>query len=118
TELSEDDNVLVTGVLDSPFAVSFFGYAYYNENADALTILSIEGVEASQENLDAAAYPLARPLYMYSDAGIIAEKPQVGQFLSYVLQTVNREIGDVGYFPANASVLEEAAAALAEAMGK
>ena len=118
TELSEDDNVLVTGVLDSPYAISFFGYAYYLENADALNILSIDEVEANQESVDAAAYPLSRPLLVYSDAGIIAEKPQVGEFLSYVVQNVNREIGDVGYFPANDAVLEEAAEALAEAIGQ
>ncbi|MEM8860515.1 MAG: substrate-binding domain-containing protein, partial [Chloroflexota bacterium] len=116
TELSEDDNVLVTGVLDSPFAIAFFGFAYYQENADALNIISIDGVEANQENVDAAAYPLARPLYMYSDAGIIAEKPQVGEFLSFVLTNVNREIGDVGYFPANAAVLDGAKTALLGAM--
>ncbi len=118
TELSEDDNVLVTGVVDSPYAVTFFGYAYYQENADALKILAIDGVEANQENVDAAAYPLSRPLLIYSDAGIITEKPQVGQFLSFLMQNVNREIGDVGYFPANADVLDTAANDLADAMGQ
>ena len=33
TQLSEDDNVLVQGVLGSPYAIGFFGYAYYDENA-------------------------------------------------------------------------------------
>ncbi len=47
TQLSEDDNVLVQGVLGSPYAVGFFGYAYYVENEDTLTILDIEGVEAT-----------------------------------------------------------------------
>ena len=116
TELSEDDNVLVQGIQSSPYAIGFFGFAYYQENAGSLNILALDGIAANQENVDAAAYPLARPLYMYSDAGIIAEKPQVGSFLSYVLQNVNREIGDVGYFPANDAVLGEAMSALAEAM--
>lgn len=118
TELSEDDNVLVTGVVDSPYAIAFFGYAYYQENADVVNILSIGGVEANQENVDAAAYPLARPLLVYSDAGIIAEKPQVGQFLSFLLQNVNEEIVEVGYFPANESVLNAAKAALLTAINQ
>ena len=118
TELSEDDNVLVTGVVDSPYAVTFFGYAYYQENADLLKILEIDGIEANQENVDAAAYPLSRPLIIYSDAGIIAEKSQVGQFLSFLLQNVNREITDVGYFPANGTVLDQAAQDLTDAMGE
>ena len=45
-ELSEDDNVLVQGILGSPYAVGFFGYAYYSENADTLHILAVDGVEA------------------------------------------------------------------------
>ena len=31
TQFSEDDNVLVQGVLGSPYAVGYFGYAYYAE---------------------------------------------------------------------------------------
>ena len=50
-ELSEDDNVLVQGILGSPYAIGFFGYAYYQENADTLNVLSIEGVEASANRL-------------------------------------------------------------------
>ncbi|NUM48992.1 MAG: substrate-binding domain-containing protein, partial [Anaerolineales bacterium] len=30
-QLSEDDNVLVQGVLGSPYAIAYFGYAYYQE---------------------------------------------------------------------------------------
>ena len=33
TQLSEDDNVLVQGIAGSPYAIGFFGYAYYAENA-------------------------------------------------------------------------------------
>jgi phosphate transport system substrate-binding protein len=105
-ELSEDDNVLVQGILGSPYAIGFFGYAYYQENADALTVLSIEGVEASAETVDAGEYPLARPLFMYSDATIMAEKPQVAAYINFFLTYVNEEITDVGYFPASAEALD------------
>jgi phosphate transport system substrate-binding protein len=107
TQLSEDDNVLVQGVLGSPYAVGFFGYAYYAENEDQLNILSVEGVEASGETVDSGDYPLARPLFIYSDAGIMAQKPQVAAFINFYLSNVNDEIVDVGYFPAS----EEAFAA-------
>jgi phosphate transport system substrate-binding protein len=33
TQFSEDDNVLVQGVQGSPYAIGYFGYAYYEENA-------------------------------------------------------------------------------------
>ena len=108
TQLSEDDNVLLEGVANNPYAIGFFGYAYYDQNQDELKILNVEGVEPVAANVDNNTYPLARPLFMYSDAGIISEKPQVGQFISYYLQNVNDLIGEVGYFPANASALNEA----------
>ena len=116
-ELSEDDNVLVQGILGSPNAVGFFGYAYYAENEDTLHILDIEGVEASAENVDNASYPLARPLFVYSTADIMAEKPQVADFLNFYLTYVNDEVEDVGYFPASTDALNQAKQNWADAIG-
>ena len=107
-QLSEDDNVLVQGITGSPYAIGFFGYAYYTENADALHILAIDGVEASVETVDDNSYPLARPLFIYSDATIMAEKPQVAAFINFFLSDVNDEIGAVGYFPASTAALNAA----------
>jgi len=107
-QLSEDDNILVQGIKGSPYAIGYFGYAYYQENMDVLNILKIDGIEASQQNVDNSSYPLARPLYMYSDAGIMRSKPQVAAFLAFYLAYVNEEIIEVGYFPANAEALETA----------
>ena len=104
-QLSEDDNVLVQGVEGSPYAVAFFGYAYYSENADKLTVLSVDGVAPTQESVDDNSYPISRPLFLYSDASIMQEKPQVAAFIYFFLTEVNNEIGDVGYFPANDEVL-------------
>ncbi|MFZ4815209.1 MAG: phosphate ABC transporter substrate-binding protein PstS family protein [Phototrophicaceae bacterium] len=113
---SSDDNVLVQGVQSSPYAIGFFGYAYYQENDDVLRAIAIEGVEPTAEAVDAAEYPLARPLFVYSTASIIAEKPQVGSFLAFALSDVNAYIGDVGYFNASAASLYEAKLALIGAM--
>jgi phosphate transport system substrate-binding protein len=116
-ELSEDDNVLVQGVLGSPNAVAFFGYAYYSENADTLTNLAIDGVEASAENVDNASYPLARPLFIYSTAGVMQEKPQVADFINFYLSYVNDEVEDVGYFAASDEALQQAAQSWLDANG-
>ena len=115
-QLSEDDNILVQGVIGSKYAVGYFGYAYYQENADSLKTVAIDGVEATAANVDNASYPLARPLYIYSDAGVIAEKPQVAAFINFYLTYVNEEIERVGYFPAASSVLEAARQSLLDAM--
>ncbi len=104
-QLSEDDNVLVQGVLGSPYAIGYFGFAYYVENAGSLRVLSIGGVEPDEATVDSAAYPLARPLFLYSDAKIMQEKPQVAAFINFYLTHVDEEILAVGYFPASDEVL-------------
>ena len=116
-QLSEDDNVLVQGVLGSPYAIAYFGYAYYQENTDTLKPLAIEDVEPSGPNVDNGSYPLARPLYIYSTATIMEEKPQVAAFINFYLSNVNEEVIDVGYFPANPDALQAAKSAWLEAHG-
>jgi len=106
TQYSEDDNVLVQGVLGSPFAIGYFGYAYYQENAGNLKILTIDGVEPTEVTAEDGSYPLARPLFIYSDANIMTEKPQVAAFIHFYLSFVNEEILDVGYFPASDAAFE------------
>jgi phosphate transport system substrate-binding protein len=108
TQFSEDDNVLVQGVEGDPFAIGYFGYAYFVENADRLTILNIEGVEPTAQTAEDGSYPLARPLFIYSTASIIQEKPQVADFINFYLTFVNEEIIDVGYFPASDEALNQA----------
>ncbi len=117
-ELSEDDNVLVQGVLGSPYAVGFFGYAYYQENQAQLKVLSIDDVEPSQENVDNGSYPLARPLFIYSSAQIMQDKQQVAAFVNFYLTYVNEEVLEVGYFPASDAALEQARQNWLDAMGQ
>jgi len=114
--MSEDDNVLVQGVLGSPYAIGFFGFAYYNENADQLIALNIDGIAPTAESAESGNYPLARPLFIYSDAQIMQEKPQVSAFINFFLTYVNEEIIDVGYFPASNESLEASINAWKEAM--
>ncbi|RLC68077.1 MAG: phosphate-binding protein [Chloroflexi bacterium] len=118
TQLSEDDNVLVQGVSGSPYAIGFFGYAYYAENEDKLKVLSIEGVEPSAENVDNGSYPLARPLFIYSTAEIMQQKPQVAGFINFFLTYVNEEIRAVGYFPASEEALDASRQTWLDAMGQ
>ncbi len=107
-QLSEDDNVLVQGVTGSPYAIGYFGYAYYQENEDTLRAVSIDGIAPTEETAESNEYPLSRPLYIYSSPVIIQEKPQVAGFINYYLNNVNDVIGDVGYFPASAASLNRA----------
>jgi ABC-type phosphate transport system substrate-binding protein len=125
-QLSEDDNILVQGIagdgcaegdIATTCAIGYFGYAYFNENDDVLNAIAIEGVNPIAEAVDAGDYPLARPLFMYSAASIIEEKPQVGQYIAFYLNNVNDVIAEVGYFPAPAEDIQEGASALLPLLG-
>ncbi len=117
-QFSEDDNVLVQGVEGDPYAIGYFGYAYYADEADRLKVVNVEGVEPSGAHVEDGTYPLARPLFIYSDATIMQEKPQVADFINFYLTYVNEEISDVGYFPASDAALNTARQTWLDAMGQ
>jgi phosphate transport system substrate-binding protein len=106
-QFSEDDNVLVQGVEGSPYAIGYFGYAYYQENQGSLKALSIDGIEPNAETAESGEYPISRPLFIYSDATIMQEKPQVAAFILFYIQNVADEILDVGYFPVSEGKAQE-----------
>ena len=106
-QFSEDDNVLVQGVEGSKYAIGYFGYAYYQENASALKVLSVEGIAPTAETAESGEYPISRPLFIYSDAKIMQEKPQVAAFIYFYITRVADEILDVGYFPTSDEKVQE-----------
>ena len=114
---SEDDEILAQGIARSPNAIGFFGYAYYQDQADKLRVLAVDGVEPTAETVDSGAYGFARPLFIYSTADIMNEKPQVAEFIDFYLTNVNQEIEGVGYFPASDEVLNTSRQAWLGAMG-
>lgn len=107
TQFSEDDNVLVQGVQGSPYAIGYFGYAYYQENSSTLKALSVGGVSPTEETAESGEYPISRPLFIYSTAEIMQEKPQVASFIYFYITNVADEILDVGYFPVSDEAAQE-----------
>jgi len=111
TQFSEDDNVLVQGVEGSPYAIGYFGYAYYQENASSLKALSVDGIAPNAETAESGEYPISRPLFIYSSTEIMQEKPQVAAFIYFYINAVADEILDVGYFPVSESKAQESLSA-------
>ncbi|HUM67893.1 MAG TPA: hypothetical protein PLK31_03475, partial [Chloroflexota bacterium] len=73
TVSSEDDNELADGVAANPNGLGFFGNAYYQQNRDSLKLVAIDGHLPSEETAVSGAYSLARPLFLYTTADILAE---------------------------------------------
>ncbi|MDQ3443997.1 MAG: PstS family phosphate ABC transporter substrate-binding protein [Chloroflexota bacterium] len=99
---SEDDNVLVQGVANDPFALAYFGYAYYLENKGTLQAVAIDGgdgcVEPSDETVADGSYtPLTRPLFIYVRADALREEEAVQEFIRYYIANSSDLAVDVGY---------------------
>lgn len=96
--LSEDDNVLVQGVMADVNAIAFFGYAYYLENADRLQIVSVDGVEPTNETIESGKYsPLSRPLFVYLKNTAVAENEATYDFIKFMLENSGEMAEAVGY---------------------
>jgi len=99
--LSEDDNVLVTGVTGDKNSIGFFGYAYYAENKDNLKVVPIDGgsgaVEPTNETVESGEYsPLSRPLFIYVKNESV-KKEEIYDFMKFTLENAGELSEDVGY---------------------
>ena len=97
---SEDDNILVLGVSRDPFALGYFGLAYYLENEDILKAVAVNGVLPTPANVENGTYvPLSRPLFMYVKKSSLDDNAQVRSFMEYVLDNAPEIVPEVGYVP-------------------
>jgi phosphate transport system substrate-binding protein len=112
---SEDDNVLVQGIAGDPYALGYFGYAYYAENTDKLKLVAIDGgdgcVAPSPETVQSGQYaPLSRPLFIYLSSTAMG-RTEVAAFANYYLENAGMLVPQVGYVALDAATYE---ASLAE----
>jgi phosphate transport system substrate-binding protein len=101
---SENDDVLVNGVSQDPNALGYFGYAYYEKNADKLKAVPIDSgkgaILPSRETVETAQYqPLTRPLFIYVNAKKAQDNPALEQFVEYYLEKAPALVSQVGYIP-------------------
>ncbi len=99
--VSEDDNVLVRGVVGEENAIGFFGSAYYFENEDKLKAVAIHNGERpvlpTPETIESGEYaPFSRPLFIYVTKKS-AVRPEVKAFVEFYLEHAGRLADEVGY---------------------
>lgn len=96
--LSEDDNVLVQGVVADKNAIGFFGYSYYLANEDKLQVVAVDGVEPNNETIESGEYtPLSRPLFVYVKNSAVVENPAVKDFMKFTLENAGAMAELTGY---------------------
>lgn len=112
--VSEDDNVLVTGVAGDKNAIGYFGFAYYIENASKLKLIPIDGgkgaiAPSDKTIMDGTYSPLSRPLFIYVNVKSAA-RPEVAAFVDYFVLNTAALSKEVGYTALPALVQERVAA--------
>jgi len=116
-EASEDDNVIVDGVSGTEGGMGYLGFTYYEENADALKALEVDGgqgcVAPSVETAQSGDYtPLSRPLYIYVADQAYTEEPQVAAFVDFYIANLTEIVEAAQYIPLNDDQLGETESAL------
>jgi phosphate transport system substrate-binding protein len=116
---SEDDNVTVQAVEGDPGGLGYLGYTYYEENADTLKAVEIDGgdgcVAPSVDTARDGTYvPLSRPLFIYVKNESL-HRPEVHGFVEYFLTNSIQLAEDALFIPVpddlvatNLSTLESA----------
>jgi phosphate transport system substrate-binding protein len=100
---SEDDNVTVQAVEGAEGALGYFGFSYYEQNADQLKALEVDGGEgcvapSAETARDGTYQPLSRPLFIYVKNESLA-RPEVEGFTRYFLENSIQLAEDALFIP-------------------
>lgn len=97
----ENFSVLIQGVIGNPNAITFCGWAYYQNNASMVRAIPVDAgkgpIAASKSAIIEGTYqPLSRPLFIYVRQDALAT-PAVRDFLAFYLAQVPHVAEEVGY---------------------
>nr|WP_206768253.1 phosphate ABC transporter substrate-binding protein PhoX [Bacillus wiedmannii] len=96
--LSEDDQVIMQGVMNDKNAIAFVGYAYYMANRDKVRAIKVNGVLPTKDTIQSGKYkPLSRPLFAYVNDASIRNKMNVANYIEFMIQHVGDLAEEVGY---------------------
>ncbi len=87
-EASANDNVIIQGITENETSLGWVGFAFYEENADAVKAVALDDgesgcVEPTTESIATFEYPLSRPLFIYVNTSDLSE--QTASFVDYYL---------------------------------
>jgi phosphate transport system substrate-binding protein len=118
---SEDDNVLVQGVSGDTGGLAYFGYSYYEQNQDALNLVSVDAgdgcVDPSLETIQDGSYtPLGRPIFMYPSTEALG-RSEVEGFMNFAVDSYTEIAEAANIVPMDATQAEESRTTLDGALG-
>ncbi|MFB3926285.1 MAG: phosphate ABC transporter substrate-binding protein [Syntrophales bacterium] len=95
-QLQASNGAIVQAVSKNTFAIGYIGHGYLNR---AVKGLKVNGIEASAESALSGKYPIARPLFMFTDG---QPRGAAGWFIRFLLSAEGQKIvKNEGYIPVN-----------------
>lgn len=101
---SQNQNILVQGVIGEPTALAYVGISYYLANQDKLNLVAVQSPKGRCEkpvpldNVVKNVYlPLSRPLFIYVGKKSIDTEPAVKEFVNFYLDNSWKWVDQVGY---------------------
>ncbi|MBA2461971.1 MAG: PstS family phosphate ABC transporter substrate-binding protein [Actinobacteria bacterium] len=97
---TENDNIIVQGVQGERGGLGYFGFSYFEENADKLKLVKVDSgkgcIAPSIATVQKAQYkPLSRPLFIYAKRDSF-RRPVVAGYFGYIFnneQTIAKKAG-------------------------
>jgi len=112
-EGTEEDDLIAQGVEGNRYAMGYLPFAYYTNNPEGTTALSLsdggDPVEPSLEGAQSGNYPLARPLFFYANSQKLQEKPHLQEFIRFYVESAAEDFvaDDIGYVPASQQMVDD-----------
>lgn len=112
-QASADDNVIIEGISGSPTSLGWVGFAFFENNSDAVRAIPISAeaggdcIEPTAETIASTEYPIARDLFIYVNAAKAEENPALEAYVDFYLGDGISSVSEVGYVSLADSALEE-----------
>jgi phosphate transport system substrate-binding protein len=113
-EGTEEDDLIAQGVAGNQYAMGYLPFAYYTNNPDSVTALSLsegggEPVAPSLEGAQSGNYPLARPLFFYANMKKLQEKTHLQEFIRFYINEADEDYiaEEIGYVPSSETMVED-----------
>jgi phosphate transport system substrate-binding protein len=93
-QMQASNGAIVQAISKNRYAIGYIGFGYLNKTVKAL---SVNGIPANMQTALSKQYPVARPLYMYTDG---EPKGEADGFLKYVLSPAGQKlVAKEGFIP-------------------
>lgn len=112
-EGTEEDDLIAQGVEGNEYAMGYLPFAYYTNNPEGTTALSLsdggDPVEPSLEGAQSGNYPLARPLFFYANSQKLQEKTHLQEFIRFYIESAAEDFvaEDIGYVPSSQQMVDD-----------